>query len=142
MFNDQTLTCLCVFINFEVLCECMVIKRITEKSTSTSILVYDQYIYERWPKEEQELCVTCFPTYVSNFISPSVAPLHIMTWNYVQRIVNCKKPCTKHLCMSYWLAWSIRTLVIYFLTFIIRFRTCNSIPDISDILSFKTTYCK
>ena len=29
-----------------------------------------------------------FPTYVSNFISPSVAQLQIMTWNYVLIIVN------------------------------------------------------
>ena len=45
--------------------------------------------------------------------------------------------------MSYWVAWSIRTPVIFKLI-LFAFRTCNSIPDISDRLSFKTTYacCK
>lgn len=39
--------------------------------------------------------------------------------------------------MSYWVAWSIKTLVIYFPLYRVRFHTCNSTPDI-----FKTTCSK
>ena len=38
-----------------------------------------------------------------------------------RELLTCKKPSTTHLCMSNGVAWSIRTIVIHFPTYIIRF---------------------
>ena len=71
------------------------------------------------------------------FLCPRCTEWHGITyWAFLTR----KSPYTKHMFMSYWVAWYIRTLVIYFPTYIVRFLNCNSIPDISDILSFKTSW--
>ena len=43
-------------------------------------------------------------------------------------LITCKMPGTEHLFMSHWVAWSIRTFVIYFPIYTVRFRTCNSLP--------------
>ena len=87
----------------------------TSYNPDTKYSLSPRSVYERWQKKKQELSEKRYPTYVSHFISPSVAPLHISMY---RELWTCKKPCTKHLCRS---DWSIRTLVIYFLSYIIRF---------------------
>ena len=59
-------------------------KKIAWYNPDNTIYLGDQYMNDG--RKKQELSETRFPT--SNFISPSVAPLHMMTWNYVPSIVN------------------------------------------------------
>ena len=80
----------------------------------TVILISEISIWTMAEKETRTKWNIFSQVYVFPFCGPAA--------HYdLKALLTCKNLFTKPLCMSYWVSWSIRTLIIYFPTYIFHF---------------------